>query len=179
MQPRWILGGIKKDKTRFALVVKEEVALSIEVPKKMKPMLEEFKRVVHDELPEGLSPMSDIQHHIDLIFRASLPNLSHYCMNPKKSEVLKEKVEELSHKWHIRESMNPCVVPTLLMLKKDESWRLYVDSWAINKITIRYCLDDILDRLRESCMFYKIDLRSGYHQISIGRKMNRRRRSRL
>jgi len=41
-------------------VVKEEVTPSIEVPEKMKPILEELKRVVHDELPERLSPMKDI-----------------------------------------------------------------------------------------------------------------------
>jgi len=52
----------KETKQRFALVVKE-VAPSIEVPEKMKPMLKEFKRIIHAELPEGLSPMRDIQHH--------------------------------------------------------------------------------------------------------------------
>ena len=60
MQTRRVLGGIKREKQRFALVVKEEVAPSIEIPEKMKPMLEEFKRVVYDELPEGLPPMRDI-----------------------------------------------------------------------------------------------------------------------
>jgi len=29
----------------------------------MMPMLREFKEVLHDELPEGLPPMRDIQHH--------------------------------------------------------------------------------------------------------------------
>jgi len=65
----------KETNKRFALVVKEEVAPSIEVPGKMNLMLEEFKRVIQDELPEGLPPMRDIQHHIDLISGASLPNL--------------------------------------------------------------------------------------------------------
>ena len=37
-------------KKRFTLVVKKEVSLYIEVPEKMKPMLEEFKKVVYDEL---------------------------------------------------------------------------------------------------------------------------------
>ena len=51
--------------------------------------MEEFKRVVHDELVERLPPMRDIQYHI---LKASLTNLSHYRINPKESEVLKEKV---------------------------------------------------------------------------------------
>jgi len=42
------------------LIVKEEIGLAIEVPEKMKPMLEEFQRIVYDELPDELSPMRDI-----------------------------------------------------------------------------------------------------------------------
>jgi len=53
----------KETKQIFTLVIKEEVAPSIEVPEKMKPMLEEFKEVVHDELSKGLPLMRDIQHH--------------------------------------------------------------------------------------------------------------------
>jgi len=87
-------------------MVKEEVAPSIEVSEKVKPMLEGFKRVVHDELPERLPSIKDIQHHIYLIPRASLPNLPHYRMNPKESEVLKEKVEEL----YIRDTLGRALV---------------------------------------------------------------------
>jgi len=39
---------------------KKKVTPSIEVSEKMKPILEEFKRVVHDELPKELPPMRDM-----------------------------------------------------------------------------------------------------------------------
>ena len=64
----------------------KEVGPSIEVSENMKPMLEEFKKVVHDELPDELPPIRDIQHHIDLIPGASLPNLLYYRMNLRRAK---------------------------------------------------------------------------------------------
>ena len=56
----------------------------------------------------------------------------------------------------------------LIIKKKDETLRLCIDYKELNKVTVKnkYPLpkiDNMFDQLQESCVFSKIDLRSGYY----------------
>ena len=89
-----------------------------------------------------------------------------------ENEEIKHQIQELLQKGHIRPSSSPCGSPIVLVQKKDGTWWLCIDYRALNKITVRnrYLIpriDDLLDQLRGSKFFSKIDLKSGYHQVPI------------
>ena len=58
-------------------------------------MLQEFKDVFPKELFDQIPPMRDIQHAIDFVLRATLPNMPHYRMNLTEHAELQRQVEEL------------------------------------------------------------------------------------
>jgi len=133
-------------------------------------VLQEYEDVFPEKVPPGLPPKRGIEHHIDLVPGAPLPNRAPYHTNPEETKEIHRQVQELINKGYVKESLSPCVVPVPLVPKKDGSWRMCVDCRAINNITIRYrhpipMLDDMLDELSGAIIFTKIDLRSGYHQI--------------
>jgi len=81
-------------------------------------------------------------------------------------------LKELSDKGFIRPSASPWGAPVIFVDKKDGTQRMCVDYRSLNEVTIKnkYPLpriDDLFDQLRGACVFSKIDLRSGYHQLKI------------
>ena len=73
----------------------------------MMQFLEEFKDVTPDELPRGLPPVRGIEHQIDLVPGASLPNRAAYRASPEETKELQRQVQELLDKGYVRESLSP------------------------------------------------------------------------
>ena len=133
-------------------------------------LLHEFEDVFPEEIPKGLPTIRGIEHQIDFVPGATIPNRPVYMSNPEETKELQKQVGKLMEKRYVREIMSPCVVPVILVPKKDGTWRMCVDCRAINNITVKNChpiprLDDMFDELHGSCIFSKIDLKSRYHQI--------------
>jgi hypothetical protein len=85
---------------------------------------------------------------------------------------LKEHIKELIDNGFIRPSSSLWGGPVICVPKKDGTQRLCVDYCALNEVTIKnkYPLsriDDLFDQLRGACVFSRINLRSGYHQLKV------------
>ena len=131
----------------------------VDIPPVVANLLQEYADVFLKDLPPGLPPLRGIEHQIDLIPGAQLPNRAPYRTNPDETKEIQRQVQALLDKGYIRESLSPCSVPVLLVPKKDGSWRMCVDCRAINNITIRYRspiprLDDMLDELSGAIIFH-------------------------
>jgi hypothetical protein len=135
------------------------------------PEVTEFPDVFPEDLP-GMPPDRDIKFVIELKPGTTPIYKSPYRMATPELVELKEHIKELLEKGFIRPSSSPWGAPMIFVLKKDGTQRFCVDYRALNEVTIKnkYPLpriDDLFDQLCGACVFSKIDLRSGYHQLKI------------
>ena len=84
-------------------------------------LLQEYENIFSAEIPLGLPPMRGIEHQIDLIPGATLPNHAAYRTNPEETKEIQRQVQDLLDHGYVRESLSPCAVPVLLVPKKDET----------------------------------------------------------
>ena len=116
--------------------------------------------------------MKKVEFTIDLVV-GTLPNSkTPYWMAPVELKKLKAQLQELLDKGFIRPSVSPWETLVLFVKKNDGSIRLYIDYRELNKVTVRYKYhfshnDDLFDQLQGTCVFSKINLRCGYHQLRV------------
>nr|GEY22957.1 putative reverse transcriptase domain-containing protein [Tanacetum cinerariifolium] len=117
-----------------------------------------------------IPPNRQVESRIDLVPGAAPVARAPYRLAPSEMKELADQLQELTDKGFIRQSSSPWRAPVLFVKKKDGSFRMCIDYWELNKLTVknRYPLpriDDLFDQLQGSSVYSKIDLRSGYHQL--------------
>ncbi|WVZ58320.1 hypothetical protein U9M48_008601 [Paspalum notatum var. saurae] len=88
------------------------------LPPAVTNLLQEYADVFPAEIPPGLPPIRGIEHQIDLIPGASLPNRAAYRTNPEETKEIQRQVQDLLDRGYVRESLSPCAVPVILVPKK-------------------------------------------------------------
>jgi hypothetical protein len=135
------------------------------------PVVNEFSDVFPEELP-AMPPNRDIEFVIDLVLSVVPIYMRPHRMATKQLAELKDQIKELLEKGYICPSSFPCGAFVIFVLMKNSTQRMCVDYRALNEITIKNKyplprLDDIFDQLCDACVFSKIDLRMGYHQLKV------------
>jgi hypothetical protein len=125
------------------------------------PVVNEFPDVFPEELP-GMPPDRDIEFVIELKLGTAPIYKTPYRMATPELAELKKHIKELLEKGFIHPSSSPWGDPVIFVPKKDGTKRLCVDYHALNEVTVKNKYP-----LPSSCVFSKIDLRSGYHQLKI------------
>ncbi|KAK1602082.1 hypothetical protein QYE76_017125 [Lolium multiflorum] len=71
------------------------------IPSSLLSLLKEFQDVFPDELPHGLPPLRGIEHRIDLIPGAPLPNRAAYRTNPEDTKEIQRQIQDLLAKGYM------------------------------------------------------------------------------
>ncbi|GJY21823.1 putative mitochondrial protein [Tanacetum coccineum] len=98
-------------------------------------------------------------------------NIRPYKHPPTQKDAIEVMVKELLEAGVIKKSHSPFASP-IVMVKKDNSWRMCVDYRQLNKQTVKdrfpiHIIEELIDELHGAKLFTKLDLRSGYHQIKM------------
>jgi hypothetical protein len=133
-------------------------------------VVNEFTDVFPEDLP-GMPSNRDIEFVIKLKSGTTSIYKTLFRMTTSALAKLKEHIKELLEKGFICPSSSSWGAAVIFVLKKDGTQRLCVDYHALNEVTInKYPLpriDDLFDQLCGACVFSKIDLRLGYHQLKV------------
>nr|GEY81332.1 reverse transcriptase [Tanacetum cinerariifolium] len=140
----------------------------VTVSAEVEQVLTQFAKVF--KIPKDLHPHRSHDHQIPLMPNTPLINVKPYRYSPNQKDVIEGMVKELMDLRVIRASQSPFSSPIVMIKKKDGTWRMFIDYRQLNKHTVKDkfsipVIEEPIDELNGSVVFFKLDLRYGYHQI--------------
>ena len=151
-----------------SLTLEDEERPDLDLPR----VVCEYVDVFPNELP-GLPPQRVVDFDIELHLGTSPISMTPHRMAPVELQELRVQLQELIEKGFMKPSTSPWGAPVLFAKKKGKTLRLCIDYRRLNRVMIQnwYLLpriDDLFDQLRGARVYFKIDLRNGYHQLRVG-----------
>ena len=134
-------------------------------------VVREFIEIFPSEL--SVLPLSrEISFEIELLPETKPISKAPYRMAPTELKELQTQLQELLDKGFIRPSHSPWGEPVIFVKKKDGTFRMCIDYRELNKAIIKNkyplpMIDYLFDQLKGASVFSKIDLRYGYHQLTV------------
>ena len=124
-----------------------------------------------NELP-GLPLQRVVDFGIELHLGITPISMTPHMMASVELQELRFQLQELLDKGFMKPITSPWGAPVLFAKKKGKTLPLCIDYRQLNRVMIQnqYLLprtDDLLDQLRGARIYFKIDLRTGYHQLKV------------
>ncbi|KAK1641608.1 hypothetical protein QYE76_059413 [Lolium multiflorum] len=104
------------------------------IPSSLLSLLKEFQDVFPDELPHGLPPLRGIEHRIDLIPGAPLPNRAAYRTNPEDTKEIQRQIQDLLAKGEIVRLHG---VPRSIVSDRDVKFMSYLWKTLMAKFNVK------------------------------------------
>ena len=151
-----------------SLTLEDEVRLDLGLPRVVCESVDVF---FPDEIP-GLPPQRVVEFSIELHPGTLTISMTPHRMALVELQELRVQLQELLDKGLIRPSTSPWGASVLVAKKRGKTLRLCIDYRQLNRVTIQnqYLLlrtNDLFDQLRGARVYFKIDLRTGYHQLRV------------
>ena len=152
----------------------EEIHIDSNLPPDQKESVEALLKKHIDVFSKPDSDIGDcdmIRHRIDLVDDPPFKQ-KHRRIPPAMIDEVKKHLEELLSSGVIRKSKSQWASNVVLVRKKNGKLRLCIDYRMLNKRTVKdsYALpriEEVLDILNGAKLFSTIDIKSGYHQVSV------------
>lgn len=140
------------------------------IPAFLQPLIAKYQNIF--QTPKTLPPKRTHDHQIPLKAATDPINVRPYKYSTYQKTEIEKLVAEMLKNGVIRESHSRCASPVLLVKKKEGTWRFSVDYRELNKAIVKDkfpipIIQELINELKGASVFTKLDLRSGYHQISM------------
>ena len=153
-----------------ALLVKQAAPSSQRVPDWLKHTFSMFPKLLEVTEVQGLPPKRTAQHQIRIKPDAPLPPVRPFRFCLKDKQLLETEIQSLLQRGLIRRTKSEYSATAFIARSEGRKDRMVIDYRGLNDITLkdRFPLpriDDMLETVKGSRVFTKLDLKSGFHQI--------------